>query len=71
MDCSISKLGLELAGPSVAMEPAKMEMKQLLDFYLKGFFFFFFLSRFLPGQSAEQQKQQVDKKEIEMARRGA
>lgn len=58
MDCSISKLGLELAGPSVAMEPAKMEMKQLLDFYLKG-------------QSAEQQKQQVDKKEIEMARRGA
>ena len=58
VDCSISKLGLELAGPSVAMEPAKMEMKQLLDFYLKG-------------QSAEQQKQQVDKKEIEMARRGA
>ena len=29
--------GLELAGPSVAMEPAKMEMQQLLDFYLKGF----------------------------------
>ena len=28
--------GLELAGPSVAMEPAKMEMQQLLDFYLKG-----------------------------------
>lgn len=55
IDCSISKLGLELAGPSVAMEPAKMEMQQLLDFYLKG-------------QSAEQQKQiEVDQEAMQMA----
>ena len=52
--------GLELAGPSVAMEPAKLEMQQLLDFYMKGpglagssrpgggggTFFFFFLMCF-------------------------
>jgi len=55
LDCSISKLGLELAGPSVAMEPAKLELRQLLDFYVNG-------------QSAEQQKQRkVDQEAIQMA----
>lgn len=55
LDCSISKLGLELAGPSVAMEPAKLELRQLLDFYVHG-------------QSAEQQKQRkVDQEAIQMA----
>eukprot|EP00913_Durusdinium_trenchii_P024044 g22582.t1 len=59
IDCSISKLGLELAGPSVAMEPAKMdtrqEMQQLLDFYLKG-------------QAEEKQKQvKVDQEAMKLA----
>ncbi|CAJ1441821.1 unnamed protein product [Effrenium voratum] len=55
IDCTISKLGLELAGPSVAMEPAKLELQQLLDFYKNG-------------QSADQQKQrEVDEEAIRMA----
>lgn len=42
---NITRMGLEIWGPSVALEPAKAEVKQLLDFYLQG-------------QSAEQQSQQ-------------
>jgi len=54
MDWKISKLGLEFAGPSVAIEPVKAELKELLNFYLAG-------------QSAEQKKREVDKKAMQLA----
>eukprot|EP00930_Biecheleria_cincta_P067106 TRINITY_DN534_c0_g1_i2.p1 TRINITY_DN534_c0_g1~~TRINITY_DN534_c0_g1_i2.p1 ORF type:complete len:1465 (-),score=368.91 TRINITY_DN534_c0_g1_i2:53-4408(-) len=54
VDWKISKLGLEFAGPSVAIEPVKVELKELLNFYLKG-------------QSAEQKQREVDKKAMQMA----
>ncbi|CAE7529856.1 Upf1 [Symbiodinium sp. CCMP2592] len=53
LDCSISKLCLHLTGPSVAMEPAKLEIRQLLDIYKNR-------------QSAEQQRQRkVDQEAIQ------
>jgi len=36
LDYNITRMGLELRGPSVAMEPAKLEMQQMLDFYTGG-----------------------------------
>jgi len=54
---SITRMGLELRGPSVAMDPAKEEMKLLLDFYKSG-------------QSAEQQQkrqQELDHEAMRLA----
>jgi len=36
IEYNISRLGLEIRGPQVGMEPAKKEMGELLDFYQKG-----------------------------------
>jgi hypothetical protein len=44
LEYEITRMGLELRGPSVAMEPAKVEVLELFDYYMKG-------------QSAQQQKQ--------------
>jgi len=52
---SISRMGLEIRGPSAAMEPCKAELGQLLDFY-KG------------GQSAAKQKQlEIDQEAMKLA----
>eukprot|EP00929_Paragymnodinium_shiwhaense_P075401 TRINITY_DN3854_c0_g1_i1.p1 TRINITY_DN3854_c0_g1~~TRINITY_DN3854_c0_g1_i1.p1 ORF type:complete len:1545 (+),score=454.06 TRINITY_DN3854_c0_g1_i1:54-4637(+) len=36
IEYNISRMGLEISGPSVAMDPAQEELKQLLEFYSKG-----------------------------------